>query len=135
MSEQQRHEKQEKGVEEKDEKSWDEKWRRDPLSALVWAAILIWAGSALLAENLGLLVSLERVEGWDLILIGAGLIVLLEVAVRLLVPDYRRPVGGTAALGLILLAIGLGGLVDSIGPALLIAIGVGALLRGLIRGR
>jgi hypothetical protein len=101
----------------------------------VWAAILIWAGLALLAENLGLLVSLERVEGWDLILTGAGLIVLLEAVIRLLVPDYRRPVGGTATLGLILLAIGLGGLVDAVGPALLIAIGVGVLLRGLIRGR
>ncbi len=138
MSEEQRYQRQEKEEEkqeEKDEKSWDEKWRRDPLSALVWAAILIWAGLALLAENLGLLASLERVEGWDLILMGAGLVVLVEVVIRLSVPDYRRPVGGTLTLGLILLAIGLGGLVDAVWPALLIAIGAGLLLRGLMRGR
>jgi len=141
MSEEQRYQKQEKDEEkqekeeEKEEKRWDEKWRRDPLSAIVWAAILIWAGLALLAENLDLLVSLERVEAWDLILAGAGVIVLLEVVIRSLVPDYRRPVGGTLTLGLILLAIGLGGLVDAIWPAVLIAIGVGILLRGFIRGR
>jgi NADH:ubiquinone oxidoreductase subunit 5 (subunit L)/multisubunit Na+/H+ antiporter MnhA subunit len=141
MSEQQRYEKQEKEEEkqekeeEKDEKSWDEKWRRDPLSAIVWAAILIWAGLVLLAGNLNLLVRLERVDAWDLILAGAGLIVLLEAAVRLIVPDYRRPLGGTLTLGLILLALGLGGLVGAVWPVVLIAIGVGMLLRGLMRGR
>lgn len=141
MSERQRYEKQEKEEEkqekeeEKEEKNWDEKWRRDPLNAIVWSAILIWAGLVLLAENLGLLIPLERVEAWNLILIGVGVIVLLEVGVRLLVPDYRRPVGGTLTLGLILLAIGLGGLVGAIWPAVLIAIGVGMLLRGFTRGR
>ena len=89
----------------------------------MWAAILIWAGLALLADNLGLLRALEKVEGWDLILAGAGSIVLLEVAVRLVVRDYRRPVGGTLTFGLVLLAIGLGGLVNAVWPALLIALG------------
>ena len=63
------------------------------------------------------------------------MIVLLEVAVRLLVPDYRRPVGGTLTFGLILLAVGLGGVVNAVGPAVLIAIGVGILVRGFIRSR
>ena len=48
----------EKEAEKRDEKrdeTWEEKWRRDPLSAAVWALILIWAGIAFLLGNLGAL--------------------------------------------------------------------------------
>lgn len=120
--------------EEKEEKSWDEKWRRDPLSAVVWAAILIWAGLVLLGSNLGLLARFEAVEAWALIFLGAGLIVLLEVVVRLLVPDYRRPVGGSLIFAIILVAIGLGDLVgwELVGPLVLIMIGVSIVVRGFL---
>lgn len=129
---------QQRGVkEEKEERSWDEKWRRDPLSALVWAGILIWAGLVLFAENLGLLVRYEPLEAWSLIFIGAGLIVLLEVVVRLLVPDYRRPVTGTLIFAIILVGIGLGDWVGwgAIWPLVLIALGASILLRGIIGQR
>ena len=127
--------------EEKEEKTWDEKWRRDPLGAAVWAAILIWAGLVLLAENIGLLANLTiqdtAVDAWPIIFIGAGGIVFLEVLVRLLVPSYRRPVGGTLTFAVILVGVGLGNLFGwaIVLPLVLIAIGVSALLRGLIRGR
>jgi hypothetical protein len=136
MSERPRNEK-----EEKEEKgrgdSWDEKWRRDPIAAAGWAVIFIWAGLVLLAENMGLLIRFERLETWSIIFIGAGLIVLLGVVVRLLVPAYRRPVTGSLIFGVILLGIGLGEVVGwvVIGPLVLIAIGVGVLLRGLLGGR
>jgi hypothetical protein len=118
--------------EEKEEKSWDEKWQRDPLSALVWAAILIWAGLVLLGSNLGLLTRFEGVEAWSLIFVGAGLIVLLEVVVRLLVPDYRRPIAGSIVFAIVLLAVGLGDLVGwgVIWPLALIIIGLSIVLRG-----
>lgn len=118
---------------EKEEKNWDEKWRRDPLSAIVWAAILIWAGLVLLGANLGLLVRFEWLDTGALIAIGAGLILLLEVAVRLLLPDYRRPVTGTFILAIVLLAIGLGNLIgwNVIWALALIVIGVSILVRGL----
>ena len=146
MSEQPGHEQQPQELREKqekeekdkkDEKNWEEKWRRDPLGGAVWAAILIWAGLALLAENLGLLARFERLEAWAIILIGAGLILLLEVVVRLMVPAYRRPVMGTLILGVILIAVGLGDLLtwDLIGPVILIAVGVVILLRVLLRRR
>lgn len=142
MSEQPRYEKQEKQEkeeekqrqeQEKQEKNYEEKWRRDPLGAMVWALILIWAGVALLAQNVGLLARFERLEAWALVFIGAGLILFLEVAVRLLVPAYRRPVGGTVILGVIFVAIGLGNLIswNLIWPLVLIAIGLFVLLRGL----
>lgn len=124
---------------EKDEKeekgrgdSWDEKWRRDPVDAAAWAGILIWAGLVLLADNLNLFGT--RWEAWPFIFLGAGLIVLSGVAIRLLVPAYRRPVTGSAVFGVILLGIGLGELTrwDVIGALILIVIGVGLLLRGFI---
>jgi hypothetical protein len=133
MSEKPRNEKEEKEEKERGE-SWDEKWRRDPVDAAAWAAIFIWAGLVLLAENMGLLIRFERLEAWSIIFIGAGLIVLLGVVVRLLVPAYRRPLTGSLIFGVILLGIGLGEVVGwvAIGPLILIAIGVGLLLRGLM---
>ena len=126
----------EKEHEKEEEKSWDEKWRHDPLGAAVWAAILIWAGVALLAENMGLLIRFEWLDAWGLIFVGAGGIVLLEVVVRLLMPSYRQPVGGTLVFAVILMGVGLGNLFgwSVIWPLILIAIGVSLLLRGFIRG-
>ena len=47
----------EKNQDEKSEKgrddSWDEKWRRDPVEAAVWAFVLIWAGIVWLLSNTG----------------------------------------------------------------------------------
>ncbi len=116
---------------------WD--WRRDPLSAIVWAAILIWIGVVLLIGNMGLLDNLSilgrRVEAWSFGFLGAGVIVLMEVVVRLIVPAYRRAVGGTLVFAAILLGVGLGEIVGwvVIGPLVLIALGVSVLLRGLFR--
>ncbi len=122
---------------EKEEKSWDEKWRRDPLNAAAWAAIFIWAGLVLLADNLGLLTRFERLDAWAIILIGAGLIILVEAAVRLLVPAYRRPVVGSIIFGVILVALGTGNIIGwgVIWPVVLIAFGVIILARGLFRSR
>ena len=124
---------------EKQREKQDEKWRRDPLSAIVWAAILIWIGVVLLIGNMGLLDNLSilgrRVEAWSFGFLGAGVIVLMEVVVRLLVPAYRRAVGGTLVFAAILLGVGLGEIVGwvVIGPLVLIALGVSVLLRGLFR--
>jgi hypothetical protein len=120
---------------EKEEKTWEEKWRRDPLGAIIWAVILMWAGVVLLADNLQMLARFGDFEPWGLILAGAGVIVLLEVILRLLVPSYRRPVGGSFIFAALLLG---GGLQILTGKAIvwalvLIAIGVGILLRGVFR--
>ena len=122
---------------EKDEKTWDEKWRRDPLSGIVWATILIWAGVVFLAGNMGFLGGLGMLDSWPIVLIGAGVILLLEVGVRLLMPTYRRPIGGALFFGFILIGIGLGDLLDTdlIWPLILIAFGLSLLLRGFFRNR
>jgi Na+/melibiose symporter-like transporter len=125
---------------EKDEKGRGEKWSNDPLGAIIWALILIWAGLVFLAENLGWLTQFELVSSWGLILVGAGLLVFLEVVVRLVMPRYRRPVVGTFIFGMILVGAGLGitfgttpQMWSIIFALVIIAVGVGILLRGLGR--
>ena len=118
---------------EKEEKNWEEKWRRDPVSAFSWAVILVWVGVVLLLNNLDLLARYERLETLNLILLGAGVVLLLQVAYRLLVPAHRRPVLGTVILAIVFLSIGLGGFapIEIIWPALVIVLGLFILWRGL----
>ena len=122
-----------------EEKNWDEKYRRDPLGSIIWACILIWAGLVFLASNLGWL-KFRAIPGlpeafssepWSLILIGAGVIVLIEIAIRLLVPDYRRPIIGSLFLAIILIGIGLGNLFNwnITGALILIALGLMIIFR------
>jgi hypothetical protein len=139
MSQRQYGEKEEKEEKqhEKEEKSVEEKWRRDPVSAAVWGIILIWGGLVWLASNFKLFED-TSLEGWALFFLGAGVILLLEVAFRLLLPAYRQPVIGTVILGVVFLAIGLGNLVDNpavIFAVVVVAIGVFVLLRGLFGTR
>lgn len=132
------------------EKSWDEKWRRDPLSTIVWASIFIWAGVVLLVNNLGIIDQIQatgestpvlsfltNVDAWSLVFFGAGVIVLLEVFVRLLIPEYRRPVGGTLIFGLVLIGIGLSDVFgwSVIWALILIGLGLSIIVRGLGRSR
>jgi hypothetical protein len=136
----------EKSAEEKsaDEKTYEEKYRRDPLGTLIWAVILIWAGVVWLANNFGLLEGIRmrfanlpfdlpfRTEVWTIFFIGAGVILLIEVLIRMAVPDYRRPVLGTFILAVVFFGIGLGSW-QLIWPLVLIVVGASILLRGVFK--
>ena len=127
-----------------EEKSYEEKYRRDPLGTLVWAIILIWAGVVWLANNFGFLARFRALasdlpidlpfarEVWSLFFLGAGVILIIEILIRLAVPDYRRPVMGTFILAVIFIGIGLGSW-QLIWPIVLIVIGLSILLRGMFR--
>ena len=134
-----KHEKEREKEQEKsrggEEKHWDEKVRREPFGTTLGGLILMWAGLVLLASNLGWLGPLSTFAPWSLILLGAGGILLLGVAYTLLVPSYRRPIGGLVVVACLLLA---GGLASTFGlallvPALLIGIGGLILVRALRR--
>ena len=148
-----RREKDEKELSKQEEKAVEEKWERDPLGALVLALILIWGGVVLLAGNLGAFdlmsdfaqrlpfvgaedlpftVEFFPVEAWRVFWLGAAAILLLEVAVRLLVPAYRRSVVGTLILIGVFLGLGLGNW-NCVWPLILIGIGLSIILRGFQR--
>ena len=129
-----------------EEKNYEEKYRRDPLGAIVWALILIWVGIVLLAENLGYLDQLGiRIQfadlpfeipfvgdSWSLIFLGIAAILLIEIVIRLLIPDYRRPLMGTVVFLIVCIGLAFGSW-DLIWPLILIAIGASILLRGILR--
>jgi hypothetical protein len=150
MSELKRYEKDEKDEKEvgkQEEKNVEEKWRRDPLGSMIWALILIWAGAVWLAWNFGFLeryAFLKRiltVENdinppiWRLILLGAGILIVIEILIRLFVPAYRRSVIGSVIFAAILIGAGLGSMIhwNIIWPVVIILVGVILILQGVFR--
>ena len=155
MAEKKYNEKNEKQFEEKDEKELlkhDEKiGRQDKLSSIVWAAILIWAGIAFLSVNMGWFdailgssffarilpenMAVFEPGVWSIIMFGAGVILLAEVAARLLIPAFHRHVVGSLIIAAVFIGVGLGNFFgwDLIWPFILIAVGVSILLGGIAR--
>jgi len=137
MSERHKNEKEDEKKGEKQEKEdekrkgWDEKWRRDRVNAVSWAAILIWGALVLLAETSDFKNHFSWWEGWAVFFAGAGAVLLLTALYRLIVPEHRRAVTGNVIIGLVFLGIGLGDLVswDYIWVIVLVVIAVMILLR------
>ncbi len=132
---------QEKEQEKEAEKgaAYAEKYRRDPLSAAFWAAILILAGLIFLADNMGYLPSegqFRSVEVWHWIMVGAGLLLFLEAIVRLVSPDYARPVRGRFIFAGALIAVGLSSMLNRpeiVWPLILVIVGVSILFSVIFR--
>jgi hypothetical protein len=124
--------------------------KHDAFGSIIWALILIWAGGVFLVSNMGYLdriltgasqitglKSLDRVlTAWPLVLLGVGIILLLEVVLRLVIPNFRRSIVGTLILAIILIGISLGGLINwnLIWPSILIFLGLSIIYRGF-KGR
>ena len=135
---QRKDEKQEKEEKDGAEREWDkgEQWSGgDSLGPLVWGLIVIWAGLALVAANLGTFPWLAWDNVWALIFIGAGLLFLLEVVIRVLMPAYRRPVRGRLILAFVALGIGLGGYIgwELTWPLILVGVGLAIILGVFLR--
>ncbi len=96
----------------------------DRLSQFTWGGMVLWAGIVFL---LGLS------DPWSWVFSGAGGLVLLEVAARIVIPEYRARPGARLVLGVVLLMIGLGiGFsFATLWPLILIAIGVSLLVSRL----
>jgi fatty acid desaturase len=127
MSERRRNEKEEEKRHEKEdekrqEKQFDEKFRKDPVRGISLAIILIWGGIVALIGTI--ITESSWWKGWSIFLVGTGIILLLKALIRLR-PEYRRPIGGTVIIGLVLLGVGLGDLVGwtYMWPVILIVIG------------
>jgi hypothetical protein len=124
-----------------------QRYERDRISAITWAFILIWAGLVFLATNTGYLDrfsfalpglpdGLRSLSTWSLIFLGAGVILLLEVVARLILPQTRKHFGGSLILAVVFIGIGMGQYFSwaVIGPIILIALGLTFLLKGVFKG-
>ena len=137
MSSQHHNEKEEEKREKEDEKSsektWDEKWRHNPVRMVTLAFILIWGGIVAFIDSAHL-VKTAWWESGPIFLIGTGIILLLKSVYRLL-PEHRRPVGGTVIISVVLIAVGLGDLIswNYTWPIVLVAIGLVIVLGTLLR--
>jgi len=105
MSAERRSEKDKK--EEKDEKGegMEEKWRRDPLSAIFFGLLLVVVGLFLLLASMDVI---SWSQWWAFLLLGIGAILIIEALVRYAMPAYRRPMFVRVLIGLILVSIGAG---------------------------
>ncbi len=124
-----RGEKQEK--EDEKRRGFDEKWRHNRFGAVQWAAVLLWGALVLLAAATDFSDRFDWWSTWAVFLAGAGAILLLANFARFLIPEQRRPVGGSLILGLVLLGIGVGALVGMayIWVIILVVVALAILLR------
>ncbi len=123
---------------------------QDWLSAVTWAVILIWAGVAWLGNNLGWLDAIKsqlvdtnflmsfnflNLPVWTVVVLGAGIIVLIEAIIRLIVPALRKKLNGALWGSAILLGIGLSNIFgwDRVWPIFLIVLGLVALGSAFLR--
>jgi len=122
---------------EKDEKQHekDEKNTRDPLSGLFWGLILVMVGVIYFSRNAGLL---PEATWWAYIVLGLGIVFLLEAVVRWAMPEHRYGAWGRVIPGVILLLVGLwfiyGAAIGTWWPIILIAIGAILVLGAVFRG-
>ena len=63
----------------------------DSLDSFILAFTFIWAGLVFLSDNIGLFL---EVDTWSLFFLGAGILVLIKVAIRLLIQVFRIPITG-----------------------------------------
>ncbi len=127
-------ESEEKNEEKQNEKGWDTNIEKkgmaadlgpsDRLSQFTWGGGIVWLG-------LVLLLNLTPTVPW--VLGGAGTLLLIEVAMRLIIPEYRARPGSRLIVALALMAVGFGTVlgVSSWWPLLLIAAGLGLLINRL----
>jgi hypothetical protein len=127
------------------EMGWRDKSRQSlRMDTLTWAVILIWAGAVMLLAIMGVLSGLlsrfnlrladvpwqlpVSDEVWTVFFAGLGVILILGVVIRLLVPRFRHDLLGNIILAIVAFSVAFGR-ADIIWPLILIALGVAIILR------
>jgi len=119
---------------EKDEKGEgiEEKWRRDPLSAIFFGLLILVVGLFLLLAAMNVI---AWGEWWAFLLLGIGAVLIIEALVRYAMPAYRRPIFARMFIGLILLCIGAANIanLETWWPVAVIVVGLAILAYGIQR--
>ena len=134
--ERRRSEKDEKGEKNHGEKDGgegvEEKWRRDPLSAIFFGLFVVVVGIFFLLAATDVI---AWGEWWAFLLVGLGLVFITEAFVRYAMPAYRRPMFGRLLVGMILIAIGGGNIagLETWWPLIVVIVGLAILAFGISR--
>jgi hypothetical protein len=102
---------------------------RQRLRQMWWAAVLVWAGVVLGADNMGLLPRFGDVGAWSWIFLGAGILGILGAVYRVTTPSAPKPATWDWVWSAFCLIIGMGGFTtrENSWPLALVLIG-GAIL-------
>lgn len=116
----------------------------DSLSTVTLALLLIGAGVLFLVAKLkdgvvsdtalsSLDINYSNIVSW--LILGAGLVLLLEVVLRIVMPRFRSYIGGRLALSVLFIAVGVAGLtsVSFALPVFLIGLGIVVIVSRLVR--
>lgn len=99
----------EKGKEKR--RGFGERRKSDRVDAIGWGAAFIWAALVLMAQTANIAANFSWWDGWAVFFTGAGVIALLGVVIRQIMPEYASPSIWDLLFGFFLLGIGLGGVV------------------------
>jgi hypothetical protein len=103
------------------------------LEAMYWALVFIWAGIIFAADSANILPSVGEADAWSWVFFGAGAFSLVGNVIRMMTLTLPNPNTWDYAWSTFLLAIGLGGILntDVFGPVFLLVIGVAVLAKTL----
>jgi hypothetical protein len=96
-------------IKEKSEKKeqniegWGNWCRSDRVDTVGWAAGFVWAAFVIIATHTAIAANIVWWDDWAVFFAGAGVIVLIEVAFRLLLPAYRKGIAASLIFGFILI--------------------------------
>jgi hypothetical protein len=108
--------------------------RWDHLDALWWALVLLWGALVLIADTTSVSDDLDWWDGSGVFWIGAGLLALIGIPLRLGMTWYRSRIGSALFWGTVFVSLGLGQLVGSAWYALVLVALAGLILSGTFHG-
>lgn len=117
---------------EKEQQPAQKKHRKDTLSGIEWGLIVILLGVIFLLRNMGYI---RWGNWWAYLLLGIGVILIIDAIIRITLPQYGRVVTGRIIGGIVLLAIGAGN-IYGIGhwwPMILVAVGLAVIISALLK--
>ncbi|MFC1948347.1 hypothetical protein ACFLXY_10570 [Chloroflexota bacterium] len=83
-------------------------WKNDRMDSIWWGLSFIWGALILLAGIINFGDGSSWWNGWGVFFTGLGIITLIGIIIRLLLPMYRRKLVSGLIWGILFLAIGLG---------------------------
>jgi ABC-type nickel/cobalt efflux system permease component RcnA len=121
-------------AEKEEEQGIEEKWRKDPFSALTLGLIVILAGVLLFLAYQEII---EWEGWWAYFLLGIGCVIIITALARYASPPHRRPIFGKVCLGLILICIGSVNIygLEEWWPLIIIVVGILIIIYGMTRAR